>query len=747
MLMVWPPAHDAASIATTSRSQVASPLLTPHPTQWCSFAALLRPPLAATLQALMDDDPSLLVKFREAAAAWAKEKPAAGSSAYIYHDITDGSVFCGHPDLGTAADRSDGSTRLAFILYYDDVEVVNALGSFCGVHKLGLFYWSIINIPPGQRMALHNIHLATVALESDIAYYGIEQIVSGPVGEPETGSSIGASLRLLDKGFNVQVDRAGKTEPHLLRGWLVLVAADYPAAGLLSGSMCGASARRFCRECEVDTANAGYNHRSPNSFVDDAKPSAYPLRTVASYIKDKLTCGCDSKRMGAYGWTSWNHAFTRIPKFDHCSGLPEDLMHVECEGTLKCESAAFIFYCVRILKCFTLEDLNRQLDAHPFPEGKRPPYFTEGILKGRANPTVKPKLKAKGKAVSRGITKPKRRAAPSAGLAAAAASVVAAGERYLPKKGCHVHMTSGDMMQFALHSLAIFQALGVPDNNPALCCWRTHIEYFRLLLQHSLTDAEVLKIDALIYSHHTQLVEIPSYDGIWKPKNHFACHFAHNVLRFGPPRHYWCMRFEALNQVFKKIAVGGSYRDTTRRCAIFWSMRSARMRSSQKFDSWGQVHIEEASGLICYQRNKLGSMDTTPPPVVELFSMMYPSSSFLSLSWVSKLYYYGATAITGFSWVEMTFFTRANGEAIKSLGHLPHNHGMFTLNGEVSVYVHCYPPLKMRSGSLYTSWPSGYVPPSGIVPLAECATVRWLWPVRSTETGDGSTEFHFVAEQ
>ena len=58
----------------------------------------------------------------------------------VYADIPDGSVFRNHPELGVSADRSDDAVRLAFILYYDDilyydVEVVNALGAFTGVHK------------------------------------------------------------------------------------------------------------------------------------------------------------------------------------------------------------------------------------------------------------------------------------------------------------------------------------------------------------------------------------------------------------------------------------------------------------------------------------------------------------------------------------------------------------------------------------------------------------------------------------
>ena len=97
--------------------------------------------------------------------------------------MPDGARFREHPELGTSADRTDGALRLAFILYYDDLEVVNPLGAFHGKHKLGMFYWTLVNESPETRMAFSNLHLMTVALEQDIDYYGIEQVVSGLPGE------------------------------------------------------------------------------------------------------------------------------------------------------------------------------------------------------------------------------------------------------------------------------------------------------------------------------------------------------------------------------------------------------------------------------------------------------------------------------------------------------------------------------------------------------------------------------------
>ena len=95
-------------------------------------------------------------------------------------------------------------------------------------------------------MAFHNLHLATVALVSDIDYYGISQVVSGLPGD----SSFGSSLTSLDSGI--------KIGGQLVRGWVVVVSADYPAAGLLAGFKKSVSANLFCRECDCDKSDKAY---------------------------------------------------------------------------------------------------------------------------------------------------------------------------------------------------------------------------------------------------------------------------------------------------------------------------------------------------------------------------------------------------------------------------------------------------------------------------------------------------------
>ncbi|XP_046863754.1 uncharacterized protein LOC124457571 [Xenia sp. Carnegie-2017] len=60
----------------------------------------------------------------------------------LLSDYCDGNEFKSHPLF------SIDPTALQIILYYDEVEIVNPLGSKTGKHKLGLVYYTLGNILP-----------------------------------------------------------------------------------------------------------------------------------------------------------------------------------------------------------------------------------------------------------------------------------------------------------------------------------------------------------------------------------------------------------------------------------------------------------------------------------------------------------------------------------------------------------------------------------------------------------------------
>ena len=529
-----------------------------------------------------------------------------------------------------------------------------------------------------------------------------------PPNEPNwpEGSSIGASLRALHDGITLE----GNV---LTRGWLTVVSADNPAAAILTGTMVGTSARRFCRQCTVDRQVPGFD--SPCSFVASSPSQAAPsVRTQAGRARDLEQCGDCEDDMNAAGWKSWSHAFTRCsPHFDFLQCVPEDLMHVEYEGIIKGELAHFLFYCVRVKEYFGLDALNRHLDMYPFPGGGKPvPYFTEGFLTGdtAAKVATKKAKKAKTEAPARETGDPK----------------------FVPKPGAHVHMTSGQMRTFALHSPHIFRDVGVPADDPAFQCWLDHMQYLRLLMQHSISLEEVQEIDRLITKHQNALKSLSKiYPSIWKPKHHYACHFPLDILHFGPPRHFWCMRFEAMNQVFKKIAIGGSYRDTTRRCAQFWCMRSALARQKKRsWADWASTQVVSDSGTLTF------TPEAAPPHIQQVLEFWGESfGASVASSHISELMHNGHRIIAGTSWLLMTLDAN-DGPMLASVQPLT---GIFTVNSGYyfQVTMHSSVTLSSPSPTRTAHIPTSSTLSSTIVSLDEILEFTVLWPSKCEKTAAG----------
>ena len=82
-------------------------------------------------------------------------------------DFCDGSFLKSHPLF------SSDPCALQIVGYYDDIEVVNPLGSYVKKHKLGCIFFFLGNIRPQLRSTLKNIHLLAVERTQDIQNYGM----------------------------------------------------------------------------------------------------------------------------------------------------------------------------------------------------------------------------------------------------------------------------------------------------------------------------------------------------------------------------------------------------------------------------------------------------------------------------------------------------------------------------------------------------------------------------------------------
>jgi hypothetical protein len=127
---------------------------------------------------------------------------------------------------------------IRIILYYDDVEIVNPLGSKTIIHKLGAFYFTIQNLPQHLQSFLGGIHLLTLCHSEDTKKYGFEPMLMPFLND----------LKKLESDEGVTIDLPN--EKYILRATLAAFCADGLAAHQMFGLL-GPSSRFFCRSCMI----------------------------------------------------------------------------------------------------------------------------------------------------------------------------------------------------------------------------------------------------------------------------------------------------------------------------------------------------------------------------------------------------------------------------------------------------------------------------------------------------------------
>ena len=137
------------------------------------------------------------------------------SNSDIMKDVCDSAYVKSHPLT------QDSEIFIQFTMSYGDLELQNPLRSN-KTHKLGMFYFSILNIPPQYRSQLNNIFLLAIAKTRDLKQFGLEQILHDYI----------SSVKLLrDEGIVMVINGERKC----VRGDLIFAVCDTPVAAFLGG--------------------------------------------------------------------------------------------------------------------------------------------------------------------------------------------------------------------------------------------------------------------------------------------------------------------------------------------------------------------------------------------------------------------------------------------------------------------------------------------------------------------------------
>ena len=284
-------------------------------------------------------------------------------------------------------------------------------------------------------------------------------------------------------------------DQHTIEGALVMVAADTLAANWLGQFKEGVSfALKNCRRCEVESATAS------NVYV----ASQVPLRTNESHRErcDQLSAGLStaSKQYWSKLWgINGRSVLMDIDGFSIVDGLVQDPMHVLLEGTVPYELSQLLFNLIYVQKLFTLRWLNTAIRGFPY-----------SYLHTKTRPEPIEKHHIDGKST--------------------------------------IKQTASAMLTLC-QTLPVILGPKVPQDDEHWVQYLHLMQIVHLCTSPYCTSETAAMLEVLIAQYLRNFkVLYPKQSFI--PKMHFMVHFPRQMLRYGPIRHHWCMRFEGKNGFF-----------------------------------------------------------------------------------------------------------------------------------------------------------------------------------------------------
>ena len=235
---------------------------------------------------------------------------------------------------------SDEGDKLSIILYVDDFEIANPLGTSKKIHKICGVYWTLANIPAKYRSVLHSTQLALLCNSNDVRQFGYQKVFAPLLADLKTLEEVGVYI---------------ETFGDCLKGTVYSVVADNLVAHGLAGFNESFRSTYFCRFClatqtemqNSDAVTGGFEMRRKDSH--DSLVQELQTNETEDNYGVKRSCVLSD-------YLSFFHPIT---------GFPPDVLHDLFEGVVPVELA----HCLKGLiskKYFTLEELNKAILCFPY---------------------------------------------------------------------------------------------------------------------------------------------------------------------------------------------------------------------------------------------------------------------------------------------------------------------------------------------------------------------------------------------
>lgn len=255
-----------------------------------------------------------------------------GSSCQ-YTSFHDGSHFKENSFL------SGEELRLSILLYCDDFEICNPLGTSRKKHKVTGVYWVLADIPSVLRSTLSSIYLAVLCKADDVKKFGYPQVLEPLLSDLKSLEEDGLFVPCLGK---------------IIKGTVFSVIADNLGAHSVGGFVESFSGSYNCRFCVGQRSQFQELEVRTGAFLGRTKQQ-HQLDVEAALASNTHSHGV--KRHCAIT--------QRLKHFHVTTGYPPDVLHDLLEGIVPVELAL----CLDILikkKYFSLEELNSIIKKFPY---------------------------------------------------------------------------------------------------------------------------------------------------------------------------------------------------------------------------------------------------------------------------------------------------------------------------------------------------------------------------------------------
>lgn len=154
------------------------------------------------------------------------KKPSDASSGY--KSFNDGSLLRENSFL------CEDELKLPLILYIEDFEICNPLGTSRKKHKVTAVYWVFADIHATLRSTLTSIYLTILCKANDVNQYGYAKVLDPLLRDLKSFEDEGIFVSSLGK---------------VVKGTVLAVVADNLGAHSIGGFVESFSASHFCRFC------------------------------------------------------------------------------------------------------------------------------------------------------------------------------------------------------------------------------------------------------------------------------------------------------------------------------------------------------------------------------------------------------------------------------------------------------------------------------------------------------------------